>query len=237
MKNFIRKVNKKIDNYYDKNWEIKEYKVLNDNFNTMFENQPEGVYYSNIVTENNDWVSRLIAFFSGKFSHSVLIYNTGEKTIKKLLNEKEFDRLIKKFKIYYGVDLVDAEDIIQNTKVFVLGSADSNGMNYFNFSQYQDRKQQIISTRFDLEKSRELLKFMMTKTNMDKVYDYLGLITYPLWRFIDDSRAWYCSEQVYDVLKIFGLKVAKKDNPSPTKIAKYSNKLNNQIYSNVNEKL
>lgn len=236
MKKLIRIINKKVDNYYDKNWEIKRYKVLNDNFKTMFEYQPEGVYYSSIVTENNDWVSRLIAFFSGKFSHSVLIYNTGEKTMKELLNEQEYDRLIKKFKIYYGFNSEDAEYIIQNTKTFVIGSADSNGMNYFNFSQYQDRKQIISATRFDLEKSRELLKFMMTKTNMDKVYDYLGLITYPLWRFIDDSRAWYCSEQVYDVLKIFGLKVAKKDNPSPTKIAKYSYTLNNQIYNNVNEK-
>jgi len=224
----LKIINNKVDNHFDKKWSIEPMLELDPNIYKVFKEHGEGIYYSNIISENNDWVSKGISLISGKYSHSMIILYT--ENIKELLNEQEYERLISKFKIYYG-DSNELKNFVNNTKVFVLGSADNNGMNYLNFSHYQDRRQIISSTPFKSGFISNIVSFMFYNSTMNKNYDYTGLLFWWLWRALDDERSWYCSEQVYDVFKIFGYKVAKRKNPSPTQIAKYSERvLKNIIY-------
>lgn len=228
----INWINNKINDWKDKEWEPRDTRNLNPEVYDIFKENGEGVYYSSIVASNNTFVGKCISWLSGKFSHTIIMIYAED--MSEWFTEEEWKRLYKKYELFYG-SFGNLFQFMDKTKIMVLGSADENGMNYFDYSQYQHRQQIISKPDLTLEQQKQVVKSLVTEDATNKNYDYTGLAFWWLWRALDDERAWYCSEQAYDVFKKVGYFVYNKDNPSPTQIAKYVKVLKNKIFSNVEE--
>lgn len=224
-------INKAIDEIMDRKWNKKSYRVLDPQIGDIFQKNGFGIYVAHTIGNNNDLTGRMIQKITGPYSHSMLIWYTPEGILNHIESD-EMDRLCEKYRTYYkGIDPVPA---MNDTKALVLGSADSNGMNYFNFSQYQNRKMITHKLPFGHLKSMNLVHWMLKPKQMDKPYDYTGLAFWWLFRMFDDDRAWYCSEQVKDVCLKFGYDVCPgEDNPSPTQNAEEAIKVEKLLINNV----
>lgn len=226
-------INEMANRIYSYTWKKKDYFDLQDRWLDFFRENGEGFYYTNLIGLPDDPVSSLITYFSGPFSHSVMLYYSED--IFRKFNVEQRDRIWYKYNDYYknpGPEF-PVNDKFDNTKVMVLGSADKIGMNYFDFSSYQNR-QQIICKLPDMtpQETRNMLDYLTRKDLMEADYDVTGLV---FWaeRLADDHKSWYCSELVYDVIKnTTGISITFDENPSPTMIAKASVQAQNQVFNN-----
>jgi hypothetical protein len=113
-----------------------------------------------------------------------------------------------KYRKYYGTN-----DNFLNTKIWVLGSADNNGINYLNYSTYQDRKQSIRKVKLVLPLQQFICKWLVRPQIMNAYYDFVGLF---LWGIkVESKKDLFCSELVYKCFDTIGIKVAKHNKPSP----------------------
>jgi len=235
-------LNKLIDFIYKKKHIKHDYKPLTNQ--GIIDGLKDGkLFVACLVSRNKDFVSKQITKFSGPFSHVVAIANTN----KTRMDEDSFWRFCDKLSDYYGFVVCGYD-----CDYAVLASADSDGMNYFNISQYQNREMEIfqIDGTFPIygEYSGRIIndatadsiihEFLSEKV-MNATYDYTGLVGqifrklgkwfYSLW---DDERAYYCSEQA-EIFKRHGVKIAAKDEPTPTEIYKYCKMHYPVVYSSL----
>ena len=209
-------INNMIDIVMDKRFQQKDYKETKYSISKVFKESGNGIYGCHLIGENNDFTSKAIRLVSGKYVHSILVWH-DEEGIMKNLNNDAIARLKYKFNSYYkNFPFLD----FLKTKTLVLGSADSNGMNYFDFSNYHDR--QFILNKIPLEEYqiKELVNYMLKHENMHRKYDYTGLFFW-LFRLFDDEKSWYCSEQYNNVLRYIGYDMEFKKDPSPTQNAEW----------------
>jgi len=201
-----------------------------------------------LVSRNNNIVAKAISKLSGPFSHVVAVC-----TMAGIVWDAhgEYSRIHVKLEQYYG-DFISPDYL-------VLASADENGMNYFDISEYQNREMvifDITGTQDEIEikeydngtmetvihgndKSDAIIKDFLSPQIMNAHYDYTGLIGWVvkawkwLYRKFDDERAYYCSEVVYDVFKRNGIGIADSSEPSPTDIYNYCKSRYRTAYSNL----
>jgi len=212
MLNFI---NTLIDNYFDNVWTPKSKRVLDSKIYNIFRTYGEGLYYVCIKSKNNDIVSKAINFFSGNISHVFPVLYT--ETPKEWFTDVELSRLQSNWKIYYK------DKINEFPKILVLASADKNGMNYPDFSTYQERKFNIRKVSLSIKDQKKIVTWFISAPVFKANYDYTGLAFWWLFKMMDDERAYYCSEVTQDGLELLGnYKIAKKKNASPTQINKYA---------------
>lgn len=222
----IHKLNEYIDKKEKKAWVPKTHKELDDLAYEFFKIHGEGLYNICVESTNNDFVAKMISLLTGKYSHGFTAYYC--ENIKAKLMDDEWHRLKLKYYTYYG----DAEDLdakLGKIKVLVLASADSNGMNYFDYSAYQKRRQVIMKPILTEAQTSSILHSYLTIDTMNALYDYTGLAFWWLNRMFDDERAWYCSEIMYDKFKEAGVLVAAEANPAPTQIVDYGDKVHTII--------
>lgn len=218
----IHLLNKLITKFRNTKSKRKAHKKLRPDLEKIFEKFGEGLFVCNIRSSPTNFVSNIIGKIScyreyGKkapLAHTVIIYYGN---IKKLLegNSVHTSILEKKLAGFYK-----NPPTLDELKATVLCSADENGMNYFDFSNYQNRDFSLRPfLNVDYKKQRAIVKDFIAQHN--KPYDYTGLffwIWYKLFkflRFMDDSKSWFCSEVSYEISKRHGYKIARRDNPSP----------------------
>lgn len=219
-------INECLEKKFKAEWVPKDLRVLSNDMYQLFKVCGEGIYSSELVSTGNDFVSKMIAWISGKFSHAVhIIY---DENLRSKITDDEYERLITNWKIYYGLDRVTAEAEFAKVKILVLGSADKNGMNYPDFSVYQQRIQCIKKMRMTPDKSTNLLRWYLSVETFDADYDYTGLTFWPLcktalYKILDDKKAYFCSEIMNLAGKAVRYTMYSKKYPSPTQLYKYDN--------------
>lgn len=172
----------------------------------------EALYVVNLKA-GGSLLSRIIGFFSSGYSHSVLMVYTND--ITQYVNAKELVALERAWTLYYGgaVPLVN-----EQTKTYVLGSAEQRGMLVFDFGKYNNRTKQICLVTKNKEQIKRIIKYVCSKLTVP--YDTTGLVLY-LLKLGDDPDAYFCSEICYDACAAGGIIIADRNNPSPGDIARY----------------
>lgn len=219
MKVLFRLINLSICRYFKKKHTYKKLKILKPQMYDLFKKNGEGFYYTSIINKNKtNLVTRAISFFTGGKSivHSmIMVYS---ENIKSLFTSEQWGRLEKKWQYYYGEEYnINDTDL----KILILGSADQDGINYFNFSNYDERTQIIRKIPNQLITKIEkliLLDYLCSQYMMEEPYDYVGLLSWVLNKLFDDEYAHYCSELVYDAFDRIGIKISKEKDPSPAEI-------------------
>ena len=221
-------INKAIDKIMDSTWEKKNYKFTYPMIDIIPSSNGSGIYVAHFIGNTDTLIGKLIKKLSGDYSHSILFWHEP-LGIFRYLNNNEILRLIKKYKKYYTGD--NQLKYIKNTNSLVLGSVDSIGMNYFNFSHYTFRKMIIHKLPVDEITYKKIVNYMLSEKVMNKNYNYTGLAFWWLYKMFDDERAWYCSKQVKDVALKFEIDLCPgESNPSSTQLAEYALKNFKIIY-------
>lgn len=183
------------------------------------------LYIACIVGTSNNIVAKAIQHFSGPFSHFIAITNTEKAT----LTFPEKWRVLTKLVEYYGVGTYAIP------KYLVMASADDDGMNYFDLSQYQLREMIIFEI---ISNEEEIIKKFVSKEILEAHYDYTGLVGqivrgwHWLYSLFDDKKSWYCSEQA-DIFRKSGVQLSKEQDPNPTQIYKYCLDNYKVVYSSL----
>jgi len=222
-------LNKLISAWCNKKFKKQTWKPLSKETEEIFQRLGTGILNCNIRSTQSNFISKVIGFFSTyreynksvPISHNVCIY-FGD--ITKLLEGHPVEKSILENRIskYYK-----NPPLLSEIKALVLCSADDNGMNYFDFSKYQNRDFSLRPLLADYKKQRSITCDFIRQFN--KPYDYTGLVFWPLYRIFkfmnifDDSKSWFCSEVNHEILKRHGIRLCNKNNPSPAD-TEYANK-------------
>lgn len=202
-------INKAITDYYKKRFKKKSHRILYSSLYDVFYRNGEGLYYVDIKSKQNDIPAKLISLFSHGWTHSLTVLYA--ENWDKYLSKYQQSIVQQKLNDYYLSAQLDG------IKVLVMGSADDSGMNFFDFSNYQDRKFTVRKVQESF-REKDIIDFIVGTANFP--YDATGLFFW-LLRLFDDEKAFYCSEKVYDEWLGGGIKVAEKPEPSPWDIEKY----------------
>jgi len=224
--NLIHKLNEYIHKKEEEAWIPKTHKELDALAYKFFKFHGEGLYNICFESIDTDFVSTMISLISGKYSHGFTVYYC--ENIRAKLMDDEWHRLKLKYYTYYG-NTEDSDTKLGKIKILVLAGTDSNGMNYFDYSAYQKRKQVIMKPLLTAAQASSILHSYLTIDTMNAPYDYMGLVFWWFNRLFDDERAWYCSEIMYDTFKQAGILIAEKANPAPTQIVNYGDKMHTII--------
>ena len=233
-------INRLIGNRFKGSFRPYSYKPLSDEMYQVFKNKGEGLYYSCIKSEDNNFVSRAIPHITelynkpGKedihLSHCVAIFYSEK--LKSHFTPNERYIIKKSWNNFYG----NSYPLDDSIKVLVMASADDNGMNYFNFSQYQNRDFSLRKVELPESGKYKVIRFLVSIAPL--YYDYTGLVFWWLYRlcswfkFLDDPESLYCSENMYEAFKCANFKIADNDEPSPLDIENYN--LNLRFYTTPN---
>lgn len=210
----INYINKKYQENQIKKWEPVEWKPIKGQWIDFFVRQDCRVAICNLVAVKTNLISNIIGKLEGGLSHTVLLMYEPEMHL--ILNEGEKEKLNKNLKFYY-INPPKIEDI----KIWVWGSADETGMNYYDFSVLQNREKWIYKIPHYNLNYNSIIHSM--NDYIAKPYDGTGLLFWLLYKkvsklfgFFDDKKSAFCSEYVYDMLRnCAGYVCADEDNPSP----------------------
>jgi hypothetical protein len=210
-------INKIIQLIFKEKYIPKNHVELNQQMKELFCKHGEGLYYANMRQEGKNLLSKIIGFFSGGFTHTVLMLYF-EDTLFNLSQEMNISVSLDEF----YKSKIDVDKI----KCLVIANSFDTGQVCCDFSYYQNRKMTIRKIQCTEQQERQIIDYIIER--IGQPYDATGLVFYPLkWiskKFykIFDSEYNYCSEFVYDACKSAGIRIAAKDNPSPGDIEKYN---------------
>ena len=222
-------LNKIIDYFFEKKRVKKKHKQLTNKelINALSLGK---LFIACIKSRNNNFASRMITKFSGPYSHVVAVWNSLNSVGN--IGGDRCKALIRKMIDYYS-----DTTYLHCPKIIVLASADENGMNYFDISEYQNREMTIF--QIDTDKADDIIHEFLSEKVMNMNYDYTGLVGQIFrklgkwfYSLFDDERAYYCSEQA-EIFKRHGVKIADHDEPTPTEIFNYCLKHYSIVYSNI----
>ena len=217
-------VNKKLQKSAIKKWKGKTWRPYNANVRKIFEDNGEGLYYSVLKQAGSDIWSKLIAPINKGLTHVVPILYS--QNLRSWFSDFEWEFIKYRWGFYYN----HARPLDDSITTLVLGSADKEGMNYFDFSTYQSREFSIrkVPDIYGLGYQNAIAKYFVHKGYdsgngyFTRPYDATGLAFWPLFRAWDDPSAYYCSEWVYDGFNKFKIKTAAKPNPSVWHMENYN---------------
>lgn len=212
-------INKIFSYFYEREQKPVKWKPLDAEVYAQFKVQGEGLYLVFLVAGQNV-VSRAIRFFTGKYSHVVMVWNTImiENSILLSIDRFQYQRLYLKTEKYY------INSPITSIKLLVMASMDDTGANYFDFSKYNTRKFDIVKLDFlTPDQEKIIIDKFLTPEVMDLEYDYTGL---PSWivnfispwlykKFFDDKKRYLCSEVYPEIFNQLGITICDIENPSP----------------------
>ena len=201
-------INKKITEYYKSKHQKVFHRPIPENILNVFKESGEGLYYVALKSRENNLVAKIITFLTGKYSHVVTVLYSDDMENSLCV----FDRMVVTAKLnYFYLNPPALRDI----QLLVLASADSDGMNYFDFSHYCLRHFNIFKVR---EQFDELTSIRYAISRFCRSYDATGLFGFCLGLF-DDETSDYCSEIVQQIFKAGGAIVFDRGrDASPTEI-------------------
>jgi hypothetical protein len=222
--NLLTLCNKQISKYYNEHKKPLNYKPLLSNFHDLFKKHGEGLYLVNVKAASSNFVSNIIGKLSGGYSHSFIFLYSED--LKSRFTKLYWAKITENWNKNYN-NLIPLNE---NIKTLVISSADSTGMECFDFSQYELRK--ITIRKIPATKTQENIILSFLVNIIGRTYDYTGLFFW-LLGIGNDSYSYYCSENVYNACKTAKIQVAEKDNPSPGQIEAYESIKKWLIYSNA----
>jgi hypothetical protein len=215
----INKINKKIQEHAERNIKKRTWSPLKEEWKVFFKDKKDGFYLCNLKSKST-FLSKLIGFFQNNYRHTVFLFK-GE--LEKYVTLEEINIIKSKYlKIYKN------PPEIKNTKIMVWGSANANGLNWFDFSAYQGNPLTIYSIKI-LNEEKNIYKIIKESLKYAyKSYDLTGLVGWLLYKyiskiflFLDDPKSPFCSEFCYDITKLCtGFEIADEENPGPGDIHK-----------------
>jgi hypothetical protein len=227
MANFINKLTGKI--FKDK-FRPRLYRPLPDAYYDIFRQFGEGLYYVTIKSSNNNIVSKAISYVTILFtkkedlklaiSHCVTVLYSEH--LENWFSEEDWKIVKSCWNNYYG----NSKQLDSSIKTLVLSSADDNGMNYFDFSQYCLRNFCLRKPSIGEVRQFKVIQFLVSLS--PKLYDYTGLVFWWLYKFcsffnfLQDKESYTCSETIYNAFMSIDFKTAKKENPSPLDLENYN---------------
>lgn len=215
-----------IKDYYLNKWKPKTHKELTPEIYDKLKEHGEGIYYVNLKSTGEDFISRAIGWFCHGWVHSVIfVYSENIKQyLTGILNIKQYKKVLEALQLYYGLT-ARLDDI----KALVISSSDAIGQTAFDLSNYNTRSMTIrkITDASNFQKEM-IINFLVNQ--LGQPYDYTGLVFYPL-NFLSgiiyrlfDSKYYFCSEIVYEACTCMknGIFLSKKPNPTPYELEKYN---------------
>lgn len=217
-------INEVIDSFYEEKRLEKDHKIFtNEKLKNALKDGK--LFIACIEGVPKNIVSKAIIKISGPYSHVAFVADI----FKYKGTKEEMARLYAKFDQYYKT--------YKPIDYAVLASADDNGMNYFDISNYQNRRMKIFQVDNPMED--KIISKFLTEEMMKKHYDYSGLVgqifrkfAYWLYKIFDDERALYCSEQM-DETREFKVYFSDKKDSSPTQVCEYCEKHYKKVYDNI----
>lgn len=209
-------INAQIAKKYKKTTKPRSHKELTTEAYERFHPKGEGIYICNFKGTSNSFVAKCIQKFSGDLTHSFdVVYSTD---LRSWFTDEQWTKLSAKWNYYYGV----TTGIPLSTKALVIGSMDSDGMNVFDYANYQNRIQSIRKVPITSVAIKAVIAWLCQDKVLKSNYDYTGLFFWlvkVIMPYADVKEDFYCSEIVYDSFyQAVGVKVAKKADPSPKQI-------------------
>lgn len=227
----ISNVNDSITASNKKSWERRSYIPEPPEYQYLFKINGEGLYIVGVTADKKSCISNLISYISGKISHAFVVFYS--ENMREHFTDDEWVRLVKAYFTFYSFNTVEeAEVALRTTKVLVLASADQIGSAYYNYSFYRKRKQVIIKPTLTPDQTEALLGEYVSEKMFNKSYDFTGLVFWLMKKY-DDERAYFCSEQVYDIFKRSGYQIGNRDNPSPTQLIRAFRNMDQGLYKIV----
>lgn len=201
--------------YKKKNWVI-----LNDEvFNKYFESaETDSFFLCNLHGPRGIFLERVIRWFEQGFSHTVPLFY-GD--ITKHLNSVQIEKVkLSLRKVYKN------PPVLKKVRVWVVGSADEIGLNWFDFSMYQDGLFKVYAPwKVDPATIKKMLSFGVSLLWIR--YDLSGLLMKFLGKLkikiksLNDSFAVFCSEYTQLFFSEGGIKVSEESSTGPGAIDKY----------------
>lgn len=214
---------------FKKKFEKKAWQPLRNEWEEFFRDHGmEGnIVPVNLKAPSHNWLSRAIGYFERGFSHTVPIFHGS---LRECLTDYEIRKVQKSLENYYIMP-----PSIDDVSTWIIGSADENGLNWFDFSRYQDRGMTIYRPRgvtiyrprltIAKETTQKMLSYAVDM--IGTMYDGTGLLMKLLNKFkvkigaLDDPDAPFCSEYTQDLFDMGGIKISKEKNTGPGAIDKY----------------
>ena len=211
-------INKLLANKYKKEQKPRGQRTLTTEAFERFHPKGEGLFIINLKGTSNSFVAKVIEYFSGKLTHSFIAMYSQD--LRSWFNDEQWAKITAKYNYYYGI----TTGIPTTAKVLVLGSADQDGMNYFDYSHYQNRIQSIRKAPLNSVQIKGIIGWLCQDRVMNANYDYTGLVGWMFRKILpctDVKVDLYCSELVALAFNSVGLKIAKDLEPSPAQIEEY----------------
>jgi len=201
---------------YKKEAKPRTHKELTQEAYERFHPKGDGIYICNFKGVSNSFVAKVIQYFSGELTHSfIVVYSTD---LRSWFTDEQWLKLSAKWNYYYGV----TTGIPVTTKALVIGSMDSDGMNVFDYANYQHRIQSIRKVPINSVAIKAVIAWLCQDKVLNSNYDYTGLVFFlfkKIMPYTDVKEDFFCSEIVFDAFyQSIGLRVAKKHDPSPKQI-------------------
>jgi len=213
-------INKLIKKIREKNRKRKLPYPLYLVFDDLFRRHGEGLYIVCLKASPDNFVSKIIGMITGQMAHTfIMLYS---QTFGKWLTMEQTAKVTRSIINNYKVPP-------QNIKALVISSADSTGMECFDFSSYQNRKMTIRKIPASKDQLKKIISFLVDIVG--RPYDFTGLLGW-LFKCGDDAQSYYCSEAVYDACKSAGIIVADNSSPSVDDIENFSETQSWKIFKN-----
>jgi len=208
-------INKLLANKYKKEQKPRGQRTLTTEAFERFHPKGEGLFIINLKGTSNSFIAKVIEYFSGKLTHSFIAMYSQD--LRSWFNDEQWAKITAKYNYYYGI----TTGIPTTAKVLVLGSADQDGMNYFDYSHYQNRIQSIRKAPLNSVQIKGIIGWLCQDRVMNANYDFTGLVGWMFRKILpctDVKVDLYCSELVALAFNSVGLKIAKDLEPSPKDI-------------------
>jgi len=140
-----------------------------------------------IFSRSNTCVSKLIRFKTlSNWSHvGICIGHSSNKILQKLIKS-------------YGYDLNDAND-------FLILAAEFKGVTITTFSSWFEKYEALACLKPSLKnKSNVDVIINIAITELNKKYDFLGLLDFVTFNKYQNSKRWFCSELISYIFKTAG---------------------------------
>lgn len=233
-------INRKMKKYFSKKFIKKEWVSLDKDLKRVFNSMGDNGVWIAIIRRHKlknkllDFIVGIIAKICDNNVHAVPVFFTSKSyMLHELLSPLSMRTLRLKLDKYYKNPPNTTE-----VEAWVMGSAEEDGMNYFDFSAYAGRKFSLFHIPINsLNYKLSAIDWFINKHKAP--YDSTGLLFWYIYkklRFLnpvfDDAKSYFCSEIVYDGFKKIGCIVSKKDNPSPDDIYNYLKEQGFLVYEN-----
>ena len=192
------------------------YSTLNKSMYKLFKKNGEGLYYS-ICQAEEEGSSHLIGKFCNGLAHTICILYS--KNLKSWFTHSQWNKIKIRWIRFYG-----SLEGLDNCKTLVIGSADAIGINYCDYSHFQDRPcvmRKVPNELYSKDLQQQVAQWFIEEP-YSAIYDFVGIFGNIISNKLIDKKAYYCCRMVYQGFKSMNIYIADHNDPKPNHIHEYN---------------